>query len=154
MSILTVSSKGQIVLPAALRRKLGMGAGAKIEALEEADGVKLRVLRPIQNADVAKFAGMAKLPATGAPRRLEDSDPASLLRRPRRDDDQWRRSTRTYWPGISSTMALDGFAKNARRISEWRRQLNSSGDRENGRLVRLMLPSLALSSIAGRGQDR
>ena len=47
MSILTVSSKGQIVLPAELRRRLGMGAGAKIEAIEEADGVKLRVLRPI-----------------------------------------------------------------------------------------------------------
>jgi len=36
MSILTVSSKGQINLPAALRRRLGMGAGAKIEAIEEA----------------------------------------------------------------------------------------------------------------------
>jgi antitoxin PrlF len=86
MSILTVSSKGQIVLPAALRRRLGMGAGAKIEAIEEADGVKLRVLRPIQKADVASFVGMLTAPSRGKPRRLEDFDPASLLRRSRDED--------------------------------------------------------------------
>ena len=45
MSTLLVSSKGQIVLPAALRRRLGMGAGARIEVLEESDGLKLRVIR-------------------------------------------------------------------------------------------------------------
>ena len=88
MSILTVSSKGQIVLPAALRRRLGMGAGAKIEAVEEADGLKLRVVRPVVKADISALAGMVKIPAGGAPRRLEDFDPASLLRRPRRDDNR------------------------------------------------------------------
>ena len=45
MSTLTVSSKGQIVLPAALRRRLGLGVGAQLEVLEEADGLRLRVLR-------------------------------------------------------------------------------------------------------------
>jgi antitoxin PrlF len=84
MSILTVSSKGQIVLPAELRRRLGMGAGAKIEALEEADGLKLRVVRPVEKADISAFAGMIKIPSGGTPRRLEDFDPASLLRQPRR----------------------------------------------------------------------
>jgi antitoxin PrlF len=86
MSILTVSSKGQIVLPAELRRRLGMGAGAKIEALEEPDGLKLRVLRPVAKADTSALAGMIKIPSGGTPRRLEDFDPASLLRQPRRDD--------------------------------------------------------------------
>ena len=38
MSTLLVSSKGQIVLSAALRRRLGMGAGARLEVLEESDG--------------------------------------------------------------------------------------------------------------------
>jgi AbrB family looped-hinge helix DNA binding protein len=47
MSTLLVSSKGQIVLPADLRRRLGMGAGARIEVLEEPDGLKLRVVRPV-----------------------------------------------------------------------------------------------------------
>ena len=87
MSTLLVSSKGQIVLPAALRRRLGMGAGARIEVLEESDGLKLRVVRSVataDRADLAEMAGMVKAPARGVPRRLEDFDPASLLTRSRR----------------------------------------------------------------------
>ena len=85
MSSLLVSSKGQIVLPAALRRRLGMGAGARIEVLEEADGLKLRVVRAVATADVAGMAGMVKAPARGRPRRLEDFDPAAMLARTQRD---------------------------------------------------------------------
>jgi AbrB family looped-hinge helix DNA binding protein len=81
MSTLLVSSKGQIVLPAEMRRRLGMGAGARIEVLEESDGLKLRVVRSVATADMA---GMVKAPARGVPRRLEDFDPASLLTRSRR----------------------------------------------------------------------
>lgn len=84
MSTLVVSSKGQIVLPAALRRRLGMGAGARIEVLEEADGLKLRVVRPVATGDVATMAGMVKAMARGVPRRLEEFDPASVLARSRR----------------------------------------------------------------------
>ena len=83
MSTLLVSSKGQIVLPAALRRRLGMGAGARLEVLEEADGLKLRVIRPVATADLSGLAGMVKAPARGVPRRLEDFNPASLLARSR-----------------------------------------------------------------------
>ena len=85
MSTLVVSSKGQIVLPAALRRKLGMGAGARIEVLEEQDGLKLRVVRAAATADMTGMAGMVKAPPRGAPRRLEDFDPAALLTGARRD---------------------------------------------------------------------
>ena len=84
MSTLLVSSKGQIVLPAALRRRLGMGAGARIEVLEESDGLKLRVVRSVATADMSAIAGLVKAPARGVARRLEDFDPASLLTRPRR----------------------------------------------------------------------
>jgi antitoxin PrlF len=87
VSTLLVSSKGQIVLPAALRRRLGMGAGARLEVLEEPDGLKLRVVRPVATADMAGMAGMAgmvKAPVLGVPRRLEDFDPVSLLTRTRR----------------------------------------------------------------------
>jgi AbrB family looped-hinge helix DNA binding protein len=82
MSTLTVSSKGQIVLPAALRRKLGLGAGAKIELFEEGDGLKLLVVRPMPTTDVASLAGLVAAPARGTPRRLEDFNPATLLSRP------------------------------------------------------------------------
>jgi len=81
MPTLLVSTKGQIVLPAELRRRLGMGAGARIEVLEESDGLKLRVARPVATVDLTSMAGMVKAPARGTPRRLEDFDPASLLTR-------------------------------------------------------------------------
>lgn len=86
MRVLTllVSSKGQIVLPAALRRRLGMGAGARIEVVEEPDGLKLRVVRAVATTDLADLAGMVKAPARGVARRLEDFDPASLVARSRR----------------------------------------------------------------------
>jgi antitoxin PrlF len=84
MPTLLVSSKGQIVLPAEMRRRLGMGAGARIEVLEESDGLKLRVVRSVATADMSDMAGMVKAPARGVPRRLEDFDPASLLTRSRR----------------------------------------------------------------------
>jgi AbrB family looped-hinge helix DNA binding protein len=83
MSTLLVSSKGQIVLPAALRRRLGMGAGARLEVLEESDGLKLRVVRSVAAADLTGLSGMVKAPARGVPRRLQDFDAASLLARSR-----------------------------------------------------------------------
>lgn len=81
MRELIVSSKGQIVLPADLRRRLGMGAGAKLEIIEEADGLTLRVVRRVGPADVSELAGMAKAPSRGRPRRLDDFDPALQLAR-------------------------------------------------------------------------
>ena len=81
MSILLVSSKGQIVLPAAMRRRLGMGAGARLQVVEESDGLKLRVVRSVEKSDVNSLAGMVKAPTRGLPRRLEDFDPATLTTR-------------------------------------------------------------------------
>ena len=80
MAVLTVSSKGQIVLPAGVRRRLGLGAGAKIEIVEEADGLRLRVVSAVNQAKVASLVGMAKARSLGVARRLEDFDPASMLR--------------------------------------------------------------------------
>lgn len=79
MPELTVSSKGQIVLPAELRRRLGMGAGAKLEIIERADGVTLRLVRRVEAADLSELAGMVRAPSRGRPRRLEDFDPAAQL---------------------------------------------------------------------------
>ena len=105
MSTLLVSSKGQIVLPAALRRRLGMGAGARIEVLEESDGLKLRVVRSVATTHMTALAGMVKAPTRGVPRRLEDFDPASLLTRSRsgKSSGRW---IQTSWPGSSSMMPM------------------------------------------------
>ena len=82
MSTLLVSSKGQIVLPAALRRRLSLGAGTRLEVLEESDGIKLRVIRSVPKTDVAQLAGLVRARTLGVPRRLEDFDPAALTKRP------------------------------------------------------------------------
>jgi antitoxin PrlF len=71
MSTLLVSSKGQIVLPAALRRRLGLGAGARLEVVERADGLTLRVVRAVPRADVASLAGMLKAPPRGGSGRVD-----------------------------------------------------------------------------------
>ena len=68
-------------MPAALRRRLGMGAGARIEVLEEADGLKLRLVRSVATSKVTELAGIVTAAKRGVPRRLEDFDPASVLRR-------------------------------------------------------------------------
>lgn len=83
MITIVVSSKGQIVLPAAMRHRLGLGAGTRLEVIEQSDGLKLRVARPVPIGDVASMAGMVKAPVRGVPRSLEDFDPALLLRQRR-----------------------------------------------------------------------
>jgi AbrB family looped-hinge helix DNA binding protein len=83
MTTVVVSSKGQIVLPAELRRRLGLGAGTRLELSEESDGLRLRVTRTVPEAAVTDLAGLVKAPTRGTPRRLDDFDPAALLSRER-----------------------------------------------------------------------
>lgn len=81
MPTMTVSSKGQIVLPADIRRRLGLMTGTQMEIIEEPDGVRLVVSRPIKPASIAACAGMVTAPSKGKMRKLEEFDPASLLRK-------------------------------------------------------------------------
>lgn len=81
MATMTVSSKGQIVLPANIRRRLGLMAGTQLEIIEEPDGVRLIVSRPIKPASIAACVGMVTAPSKGKARKLSEFDPASLLRK-------------------------------------------------------------------------
>ncbi|MCW5634396.1 MAG: AbrB/MazE/SpoVT family DNA-binding domain-containing protein [Rubrivivax sp.] len=81
MVILKMSSKGRLALPAAVRRKLGLAAGSRLELSEEPDGIKLRVARAAHALSVADLAGVVTAPTRGRARRLLDLDSASLLRR-------------------------------------------------------------------------
>ena len=63
--------------------KLGLGTGSRLEVLEEADGLRLRVVRAVPKTDIQSLAGMVKAPTRGVARRLEDFDPAALLARAR-----------------------------------------------------------------------
>lgn len=85
MTTVVVTCKGQILLPAALRRRLGLGTGTQLEVLEEADGLRLRIVGAMPAVDVAGLAGMVTAPSRGTARRLEDFDPASLLARAPRE---------------------------------------------------------------------
>jgi AbrB family looped-hinge helix DNA binding protein len=49
MEIVTISPKFQVVIPAALRRSLGLKAGQKVMVTEHDGRVDLRPLRPIED---------------------------------------------------------------------------------------------------------
>lgn len=76
-----VSSKGRVVLPAALRRKLGIAAGTRLQVSEESGGLKLQIMRSVVSAEVGSLAGLIKLPSRGVPRDLGTFDPALSLSR-------------------------------------------------------------------------
>ena len=79
MSSVRVSSKGQIVLPAALRHRLGLATGASLQIEELSDGLNLTVLRAVPKVDLSKLAGMIKARASGNARSLDDFDAANML---------------------------------------------------------------------------
>ena len=79
MSTVRVSSKGQIVLTAALRHRLGLAAGASLQLEELTDGVNLTVLRAVPKVDLSNLAGMIKARASGNVRSLDDFDAATML---------------------------------------------------------------------------
>lgn len=78
MATMTISSKGQLVLPVDIRRRFGLVAGTQIEIIEEPDGLRLVACHPVRPASVESCAGMITAPSKGEPRRLADFDPASL----------------------------------------------------------------------------
>jgi len=84
MSVVTVSSKGQVVLPSPLRNRLGLNAGARLEVLEERDGIKLKVIRAVRKTEIQRLAGMVKAKSSGRSRRLADFDAAVVSRRKKR----------------------------------------------------------------------
>ena len=81
MATMTISSKGQIVLPANIRKRLGLMAGSQLEIIEEQDGLRLVPSHPIKPATVQACAGMIIAPKTGKSRHLVDFDVATIMKR-------------------------------------------------------------------------
>ena len=79
MTTMTISSKGQIVLPANIRKRLGLMAGSQLEVIEEQDGLRLVPSHPIKPATVKSCAGMVTAPKTGKSRHLADFDVATIV---------------------------------------------------------------------------
>lgn len=84
MASVLVSAKGQVVLPADLRRRLGLNPGARLEVTEEPDGLRLRVQRAVPATNVSALAGMVTAPSSGRTRKLSEFDAASLTVKTRR----------------------------------------------------------------------
>jgi AbrB family looped-hinge helix DNA binding protein len=83
MTTMTVSSKGQVVLPTSIRKRLGLVAGSQLQVFDEVDGIRLVVARPIKATNIAACAGMVVAPRSGKPRQLSEFDASSVLRRSR-----------------------------------------------------------------------
>ena len=77
----TVSTKGQVILPKAIRRSLGWGPGTRLVVEDTAEGVLLRpepVFAETRPEDV-----FGRLPGKGAPRSLAEME-AGILAEARR----------------------------------------------------------------------
>lgn len=80
MTILTVSSKGQVVLPAKIRKRFGLKAGSQLEMVESKQGLILKLntsVTPVQN--IAECAGLIKIKSSGQKRSLDDFDAAAMV---------------------------------------------------------------------------
>ena len=80
MSTVTVSDKGQVIIPAAIRRRLGIGPGTKLDFALEGNSIRVRPLRAIKPTQAADGYGMLTCDQPGE-RRLTDFDVATAMRR-------------------------------------------------------------------------
>ena len=60
VEVLTVSSKGQVVLPAAIRKKLSIGSGSKLAAYASGDVIMLKPITIPTEADFSARLDEAK----------------------------------------------------------------------------------------------
>jgi len=84
MAAVTLSEKGQIVIPLEIRQRYELTPGTQVEFVDEGGVIRLVVRRRIAHSDPAAGYGLVRAnpAAPGAgPRRLADFDPASLLKR-------------------------------------------------------------------------
>ena len=78
MSIVSVTSKGQVTIPIQVRRALGIKTGAKVTFTAKNGVAQLEVVKPHASAILAEGAGMLR--AQGRARSLSDFDAASILK--------------------------------------------------------------------------
>jgi AbrB family looped-hinge helix DNA binding protein len=78
----TMSSKGQVVIPEAIRDRLGLEAGSQFVVVADRDVVILKVLEPPALSEFAALAAQARREAKAAG--LKPSDVARATRKVRR----------------------------------------------------------------------
>lgn len=84
MATATLSERGQIVVPADIRRKYGLSAGTQVEFVDDGGSIRLVIRRRVPHTDPLAGYRMIKVKSKGRVRRLSDFDPATLTRNARR----------------------------------------------------------------------
>jgi len=79
MSTVTVSDKGQVVIPAAIRRRLSIAPGSKLDFELEGDDIRIRVCKAIPPSRAEDGYGLLRCELPGE-RRLADFDVATAMR--------------------------------------------------------------------------
>lgn len=75
-----VTEHGLLAIPQEILRKFDLTAGTPVEFVAEGEAIRLVVRRGKPASDPQSGFGMVKVESTGGPRRLDQFDPASLLR--------------------------------------------------------------------------
>ncbi len=76
--VLTVSAKGQVVIPQAIRIELGITPGSEVEVRREGSGVMIRLKSMRPQSKLADGFGMLKY---SGKKRLEDFDIGTEMRK-------------------------------------------------------------------------
>ncbi|MBV5275287.1 MAG: AbrB/MazE/SpoVT family DNA-binding domain-containing protein [Lamprocystis purpurea] len=79
MSTVTVSDKGQLVIPAAIRRRLGIAPGTRLDVELEGGSIRVSPLRAIKRTRAADGYGMLTCDQPNE-RHLADFDVATAMR--------------------------------------------------------------------------
>lgn len=81
MQTVTVSEKGQVVIPVAIRRSLGIKPGTELGFELEGASIRVSLRIPVPTSQIEDGYGMLQAKATRAPRHLQDFDVAQAIRK-------------------------------------------------------------------------
>lgn len=84
MTTVTVSDKGQVVIPASIRRNLGIKPGMELDFEVEGSSIRVSLRHGVPPASIESGYGMLKAKPSRKPRSLIDFDVAEAMRREKR----------------------------------------------------------------------
>ena len=81
MATVTVSEKGQVVIPAPIRHSLGIKPGSKLGFEMDGSTIRVRVEHAVPSSRIEQGYGMLRAKRSKRERRLSTFDPALELRK-------------------------------------------------------------------------
>lgn len=80
MSSVTVSKKGQVVIPAAMRKQLGITPGCQLDLSIDGNAIRLQIKRKLSRSNVEEGFGMLVCTIPGKRSLLDFEVSAAMLR--------------------------------------------------------------------------